>query len=106
LQLLHLLQLLLCCSALQCLSACRRCLWTLAWLAMMLTCLLLHLLHLLLLLLLLLQCFFPQAMFVDFGMAVQYAGVCYLRYDDTNPEAEKQVGNFSIIDVVPCLSFG
>jgi len=27
---------------------------------------------------------------VDFGMAVQYDGVCYLRYDDTNPEAEKQ----------------
>lgn len=30
-------------------------------------------------------------MFVDFGMAEQYNGVCYLRYDDTNPEAEKQV---------------
>jgi hypothetical protein len=29
-------------------------------------------------------------MFVDFGMAVQYGGNCYLRYDDTNPEAEKQ----------------
>jgi hypothetical protein len=29
-------------------------------------------------------------MFVDFGMAVQYDGVCYLRFDDTNPEAEKQ----------------
>lgn len=32
----------------------------------------------------------PQAMFVDFGMAEQYGGVCYLRYDDTNPEAEKK----------------
>lgn len=31
-------------------------------------------------------------MFVDFGMAAQYDGVCYLRFDDTNPEAEKQVG--------------
>ncbi|KAF6264766.1 tRNA synthetases class I, catalytic domain-containing protein [Scenedesmus sp. NREL 46B-D3] len=31
-----------------------------------------------------------KAMFVDFGMAAQYGGVCYLRYDDTNPEAEKQ----------------
>lgn len=31
-----------------------------------------------------------KAMFVDFGMAEQYGGVCYLRYDDTNPEAEKQ----------------
>ncbi|GIL78897.1 hypothetical protein Vretimale_110 [Volvox reticuliferus] len=30
-----------------------------------------------------------KAMFVDFGMARQYNGVCYLRYDDTNPEAEK-----------------
>jgi uncharacterized membrane protein len=44
----------------------------------------------------LLRCLSPcvlllQAMFVDFGMAVQYGGVCYLRYDDTNPEAEKQV---------------
>jgi glutamyl/glutaminyl-tRNA synthetase len=24
-------------------------------------------------------------------MAAQHGGVCYLRYDDTNPEAEKQV---------------
>ena len=31
-----------------------------------------------------------KAMFVDFGMAKQYDGVCYLRYDDTNPEAEKR----------------
>lgn len=31
-----------------------------------------------------------KAMFVDFGMAVQYGGDCYLRFDDTNPEAEKQ----------------
>ncbi|GAB4821823.1 hypothetical protein N2152v2_008869 [Parachlorella kessleri] len=31
-----------------------------------------------------------KAMFVDFGMAEQYGGVCYLRFDDTNPEAEKQ----------------
>ncbi|PNH09069.1 Glutamine--tRNA ligase [Tetrabaena socialis] len=30
-----------------------------------------------------------KAMFVDFGMARHYGGVCYLRYDDTNPEAEK-----------------
>jgi len=31
-----------------------------------------------------------QAMFVDFGMAAQYDGRCFLRFDDTNPEAEKQ----------------
>ncbi len=34
-------------------------------------------------------------MFVDFGMAAQNDGVCYLRFDDTNPEAEKQVGGGS-----------
>lgn len=27
---------------------------------------------------------------MDFGMAAQYDGNCYLRFDDTNPEAEKQ----------------
>ena len=31
-----------------------------------------------------------KAMFVDFGMAKRYGGVCYLRFDDTNPNAEKQ----------------
>lgn len=34
--------------------------------------------------------YISQAMFVDFGMAAQYGGHCYLRFDDTNPEAEKQ----------------
>jgi hypothetical protein len=29
-------------------------------------------------------------MFVDFGLAQERGGGCYLRYDDTNPEAEKQ----------------
>ena len=28
-------------------------------------------------------------MFVDFGMAAHCEGRCYLRFDDTNPEAEK-----------------
>jgi hypothetical protein len=31
-----------------------------------------------------------KAMHVDFGFAHEYGGRCYLRYDDTNPEAEKQ----------------
>ncbi|KAK9105773.1 hypothetical protein Scep_022617 [Stephania cephalantha] len=31
-----------------------------------------------------------KAMFVDFGLAKDRDGCCYLRYDDTNPEAEKK----------------
>ncbi|KAL2944147.1 Glutamine--tRNA ligase cytoplasmic [Bienertia sinuspersici] len=31
-----------------------------------------------------------KAMFVDFGLAKDTGGHCYLRYDDTNPEAEKK----------------
>ncbi|GLT91827.1 hypothetical protein SLE2022_096980 [Rubroshorea leprosula] len=31
-----------------------------------------------------------KAMFIDFGLAKERGGCCYLRYDDTNPEAEKQ----------------
>uniref|UniRef100_A0A803KUY9 glutamine--tRNA ligase n=1 Tax=Chenopodium quinoa TaxID=63459 RepID=A0A803KUY9_CHEQI len=31
-----------------------------------------------------------KAMFVDFGLAKDRGGNCYLRYDDTNPEAEKK----------------
>ncbi|OMO69020.1 Glutamyl/glutaminyl-tRNA synthetase, class Ib [Corchorus capsularis] len=31
-----------------------------------------------------------KAMFVDFGLAKERGGWCYLRYDDTNPEAEKK----------------
>ncbi|XP_028757910.1 glutamine--tRNA ligase-like [Neltuma alba] len=31
-----------------------------------------------------------KAMFIDFGLAKDRGGGCYLRYDDTNPEAEKK----------------
>ncbi|MCO5601875.1 hypothetical protein L7F22_056001 [Adiantum nelumboides] len=31
-----------------------------------------------------------KALFVNFGLAKERGGNCYLRYDDTNPEAEKQ----------------
>ncbi|GMH27496.1 hypothetical protein Nepgr_029339 [Nepenthes gracilis] len=31
-----------------------------------------------------------KAMFVNFGLAKERGGCCYLRYDDTNPEAERQ----------------
>ncbi|KAJ3692027.1 hypothetical protein LUZ60_012377 [Juncus effusus] len=30
-----------------------------------------------------------KAMFIDFGLAKERGGSCYLRFDDTNPEAEK-----------------
>ena len=30
-----------------------------------------------------------KAMFIDFGLAAKHDGSCYLRYDDTNPTAEK-----------------
>ncbi|KAG6707171.1 hypothetical protein I3842_06G018800 [Carya illinoinensis] len=31
-----------------------------------------------------------KAMFIDFGLAKERGGGCYLRYDDTNPQAEKK----------------
>lgn len=31
-----------------------------------------------------------KAMFIDFGLAKERGGSCYLRFDDTNPEAEKK----------------
>ncbi|VAI92572.1 unnamed protein product [Triticum turgidum subsp. durum] len=31
-----------------------------------------------------------KAMFIDFGLAKEWNGNCYLRFDDTNPEAEKK----------------
>ncbi|XBI13151.1 hypothetical protein VPH35_139924 [Triticum aestivum] len=31
-----------------------------------------------------------KAMFIDFGLAKERNGYCYLRFDDTNPEAEKK----------------
>ena len=46
-----------------------------------------------------------QAMFVDFGMAEQYGGECYLRYDDTNPEAEKLEFIEHIQDIVAWLGW-
>ncbi|XP_020572531.1 glutamine--tRNA ligase [Phalaenopsis equestris] len=31
-----------------------------------------------------------KAMFINFGLAAERNGLCYLRFDDTNPEAEKK----------------
>jgi len=47
----------------------------------------------------------PQAMFVDFGMAERYGGSCYLRYDDTNPTAEKEEYIAHIRDIVDWMGW-
>lgn len=44
-------------------------------------------------------------MFVDFGYAQRYNGHCYLRFDDTNPEAEKQEYIDHIQDIVAWLGY-
>ena len=46
-----------------------------------------------------------KAMFIDFGMAAQYNGNCYLRFDDTNPEAEKQEYIDHILEIVDWLGW-
>jgi glutaminyl-tRNA synthetase len=40
-----------------------------------------------------------KAMNLNFGYAKKMGGVCYLRFDDTNPEKESQEYIDSIIDV-------
>ena len=42
---------------------------------------------------------------LNFGLARDYAGVCHLRFDDTNPEKEDQEYVNSIIDAVKWLGF-
>lgn len=44
-------------------------------------------------------------MHVSFGMAEHYQGVCFLRFDDTNPEAEKQEFIEHIEDIVSWLGW-
>ena len=44
-------------------------------------------------------------MHVSFGMAELYKGVCFLRFDDTNPEAEKQEYIDHIEDIVSWLGW-
>src|SRR3990167_348925 len=43
---------------------------------------------------------------LNFGLARDYAGVCHLRFDDTNPEKEDLEFVNSIIDAVQWLGFG
>jgi glutaminyl-tRNA synthetase len=42
---------------------------------------------------------------LNFGLARDYAGVCHMRFDDTNPEKEEQEYVDSILDAVKWLGF-
>jgi glutaminyl-tRNA synthetase len=42
---------------------------------------------------------------LNFGLALDYAGACHLRFDDTNPEKEEQEYVDSIVDAVRWLGF-
>ncbi|KDQ09105.1 hypothetical protein BOTBODRAFT_37347 [Botryobasidium botryosum FD-172 SS1] len=44
-----------------------------------------------------------KAIAINFGYAKHHGGICYLRYDDTNPETEKTVYNDSILESVRWL---
>ncbi|KAJ1987618.1 Glutaminyl-tRNA synthetase [Dimargaris cristalligena] len=46
-----------------------------------------------------------KAINVNFGFAKAHDGVCYLRYDDTNPEAEEEQYFTSILETVKWLGF-
>jgi glutaminyl-tRNA synthetase len=46
-----------------------------------------------------------KSIFLNFGLARDYKGVCHLRFDDTNPEKEEQEYVDSIISAVKWLGF-
>lgn len=46
-----------------------------------------------------------KAINVNFGYAKAHNGICYLRYDDTNPEAEEEKYFVSILETVEWLGF-
>ena len=46
-----------------------------------------------------------KSIFLNFGLARDYGGVCHLRFDDTNPEKESQEYVDSISDAVQWLGF-
>jgi glutaminyl-tRNA synthetase len=46
-----------------------------------------------------------KAIAVNFGFARYHGGVCYLRYDDTNPSGEKQEYFESIKAIIEWLGF-
>ncbi len=47
-----------------------------------------------------------KSIFLNFGLARDYGGICHLRFDDTNPEKESQEYVDSISDMVSWLGFG
>ena len=46
-----------------------------------------------------------KSIWLNFGLARDYGGVCHMRFDDTNPEAEEQEYVESILDAVNWLGF-
>jgi glutaminyl-tRNA synthetase len=46
-----------------------------------------------------------KAILVNFGFAKYHGGKCWLRYDDTNPEAEEQIYYDSILEMIEWLGF-
>ncbi|KAK0191156.1 glutamine-tRNA ligase [Armillaria mellea] len=46
-----------------------------------------------------------KAIFVNFGYAAHHGGKCYLRYDDTNPEAEEVRYVESILEIIRWLGY-
>lgn len=46
-----------------------------------------------------------KAISVNFGFAKHHNGVCFLRYDDTNPEKEEEIYFNSIQDIIKWLGF-
>lgn len=46
-----------------------------------------------------------KAIFVNFGYAAHCGGRCYLRYDDTNPQAEEAQYFESILEIVRWLGY-
>ena len=46
-----------------------------------------------------------KAIAVNFGFAKHHNGVCFLRYDDTNPAKEEEIYFKSILDIVKWLGF-
>lgn len=46
-----------------------------------------------------------RAIAINFGFAKHYGGRCFLRYDDSNPEKEKEIYFTAIQDVIRWLGF-